>query len=85
MCCGCCCFAALSINPLTPPPQKNTTHPTKKLVAAPTPAGVLGLTVCYDLRFPEMYQALTWGPHGATLLSVPSAFTKGTGEAHGEL
>ena len=46
---------------------------------------MLGLTVCYDLRFPEMYQALTWGPHGATLLSVPSAFTKVTGEAHWEL
>ena len=41
---------------------------------------VLGLTTCYDLRFPEMYQALRYC-HGVNLFSVPSAFTKPTGQA----
>ena len=40
----------------------------------------MGLTVCYDLRFPELYRALA-----ADLLLVPSAFTYVTGEAHWEL
>jgi predicted amidohydrolase len=41
---------------------------------------VLGLTVCYDLRFPALYRALAEA--GATMLAIPSAFTKPTGEAH---
>ena len=41
-----------------------------------------GLSVCYDLRFPDLYQA--YGRNGADLLCVPSAFTKKTGEAHWE-
>ncbi|HAG92705.1 MAG: carbon-nitrogen hydrolase [Pseudomonadales bacterium] len=45
-------------------------------------AGTLGLSVCYDLRFPELYQRLSGA--GATLFSVPSAFTYRTGEAHWE-
>lgn len=40
----------------------------------------LGLSICYDLRFPELYRALTQA--GAELLSVPAAFTQKTGEAH---
>lgn len=48
----------------------------------PTPAGKLGLSVCYDLRFPELYRALV--REGAELLCVPSAFTAKTGEAHWE-
>lgn len=48
-----------------------------------TPAGVLGLSVCYDLRFPELYRTL--GQRGAQLLSVPSAFTDKTGEAHWDI
>lgn len=48
-------------------------------MVADTPAGRLGMTVCYDLRFPELYQLLTWGK-GAQILAVPSAFTKITGE-----
>lgn len=51
----------------------------RQLVVCGSPAGVLGLTVCYDLRFPELYQKLTW-EMGAQLLLVPSAFTKVTGE-----
>jgi len=49
-----------------------------QLVVCDSPAGRLGLTVCYDLRFPEVYQALTWAM-GAKVLLVPSAFTKVTG------
>jgi len=49
-------------------------------VLADLPWGRLGLTVCYDLRFPYLYRALAQA--GASFLSVPSAFTKLTGEAH---
>lgn len=49
-------------------------------VVADTPAGRLGMTICYDLRFPELYQRLTW-EMGAQLLAMPSAFTKVTGQA----
>jgi predicted amidohydrolase len=49
-------------------------------VVADLPWGRLGLTVCYDLRFPALYRALAEA--GATFLTVPSAFTKQTGEAH---
>jgi predicted amidohydrolase len=44
------------------------------------PWGRLGLTICYDLRFPSLYRAL--GEAGASFLAIPSAFTKQTGEAH---
>jgi deaminated glutathione amidase len=49
-------------------------------VVAQTPAGVLGLSVCYDVRFPALYQALSGS--GAQILSVPAAFTVPTGLAH---
>ena len=49
-----------------------------QLAVCDSPAGRLGLTVCYDLRFPEMYQRLTF-ERGAEVLLVPSAFTKATG------
>jgi nitrilase len=52
-------------------------------VVVDTPAGRLGLSVCYDLRFPELYRALA--ARGAELLCVPAAFTYRTGEAHWEL
>jgi predicted amidohydrolase len=45
-----------------------------------TPVGRLGLSICYDLRFPDLYRALS--DAGATVLSVPSAFTRPTGAAH---
>jgi predicted amidohydrolase len=51
-----------------------------RLVVAETPAGLLGMSICYDLRFSALYQALT--DAGATLLTVPAAFTVPTGEAH---
>ncbi|PAL24984.1 carbon-nitrogen hydrolase family protein [Sphingopyxis sp. GW247-27LB] len=50
------------------------------LAVVETPVGMLGLSVCYDLRFPELYRALV--DRGATLLAVPAAFTVPTGEAH---
>lgn len=49
-------------------------------VLAELPWGTLGLTVCYDLRFPHLYRALTKA--GADFLAIPSAFTRQTGEAH---
>ncbi|WIA37182.1 hypothetical protein OEZ86_014137 [Tetradesmus obliquus] len=64
--------------------ESRTTAPGDKLVACDSPAGRLGLSVCYDLRFPEVYQTLTWGM-GAEVLLVPSAFTKVTGKAHWEV
>ena len=45
-----------------------------------TPGGALGLSICYDLRFPDLYRALT--DAGATILSVPAAFTRPTGAGH---
>lgn len=51
-------------------------------VVLDTPAGRLGLSVCYDVRFPELYRHLSAA--GAQLLSVPSAFTAPTGRAHWE-
>lgn len=45
-----------------------------------TPLGPLGLSICYDIRFPDLYRALT--DAGATLLAVPAAFTRPTGAAH---
>ena len=55
-------------------------YPGDDLVAVDTPAGRVGLTICYDLRFPEMFRRLV--EDGATVFSVPAAFTKVTGEAH---
>ena len=49
-------------------------------VAADLPWGRLGLSVCYDLRFPALYRALAEA--GASFLAIPSAFTQQTGEAH---
>ncbi len=54
--------------------------PGEQPVVAQTPLGLLGLSICYDLRFPDLYQALTQA--GATMLSIPAAFTVPTGEAH---
>ena len=49
-------------------------------VVVDTPVGALGLSICYDLRFPDLYRALT--DDGATILAVPAAFTRPTGAAH---
>ncbi|MDE1166904.1 MAG: carbon-nitrogen hydrolase family protein [Pseudomonas sp.] len=55
----------------------------KHVVVADTPVGRLGLTVCYDLRFPELYSELRQA--GAELITAPSAFTAVTGAAHWEV
>jgi len=57
--------------------------PGRDPVVVETPAGRLGLTVCYDLRFPELYRKLV--ARGAEVLSVPAAFTAPTGRAHWEV
>ena len=49
-------------------------------VLVDTPWGRLGMTICYDLRFPQLYRSLAQA--GAEILAVPAAFTKVTGEAH---
>ncbi|MCH2338737.1 carbon-nitrogen hydrolase family protein [Pseudomonas sp. NPDC047963] len=54
-----------------------------RLVVVDTPVGRLGMSVCYDLRFAELYTALRLA--GAELISVPSAFTSVTGQAHWEM
>jgi nitrilase len=59
-----------------------TIEPGNQLVVVDTPIGRVGLTVCYDLRFPELYRQLVL--KGAELFTVPSAFTKVTGAAHWE-
>lgn len=55
----------------------------KEVVACDSPVGKLGVTVCYDLRFPELYQRLRFNL-GCEVLLVPSAFTMVTGAAHWE-
>ncbi len=54
--------------------------PGEKAVLADLPFGRLGLSICYDLRFPALYRALAAA--GAEIIAVPSAFTRQTGEAH---
>ncbi len=57
-------------------------RPGEDAVVADTPWGKLGLTICYDIRFPQLYRALARA--GASMISVPAAFTVPTGEAHWE-
>ncbi|MDX1836682.1 carbon-nitrogen hydrolase family protein [Legionella taurinensis] len=63
--------------------ESNTVERGDEVVVVDTPAGRLGLSVCYDLRFPELYQQLSM--RGAELFTVPSAFTAITGAAHWEV
>jgi predicted amidohydrolase len=60
--------------------ESDRVAPGNEAVLAKTPWGMLGLSVCYDLRFPQLYRALAQA--GASMLSVPSAFTHTTGKAH---
>jgi predicted amidohydrolase len=55
-------------------------HPGAQAVVAATPWGGLGLSICYDLRFPQLYRALAKA--GAAFLTVPAAFARITGQAH---
>ncbi|WP_028491819.1 carbon-nitrogen hydrolase family protein [Thioalkalivibrio sp. ALE19] len=58
-------------------------QPGDEVVTVDTPAGRLGLAICYDLRFPELFRALL--DQGAEWLALPSAFTAQTGQAHWEV
>ncbi|XP_059666156.1 deaminated glutathione amidase, chloroplastic/cytosolic [Cornus florida] len=64
--------------------ESSFTEAGNNIVTVDTPFGRLGPTVCYDLRFPELYQQLRFH-HDAQVLLVPAAFTKVTGEAHWEI
>ena len=60
--------------------ESETISPGSLAVVADTPWGGLGLSVCYDLRFPQLFRQLAH--EGASMLAVPAGFTKLTGEAH---
>jgi deaminated glutathione amidase len=64
---------------------RESTHvtPGRAVVVADTPVGKLGLSVCYDMRFPELYRDLVL--QGAEWLAMPAAFTVPTGRAHWEI
>ena len=63
--------------------ESDTTAAGNQVVVADTPFGRLGMSVCYDLRFPELYRAML--DQGAEIFVAPSAFTCTTGEAHWEV
>jgi nitrilase len=63
--------------------ESATIAPGEATTVVPTPIGRVGLSVCYDMRFPELYRNLQ--AQGAEVLSIPSAFTAPTGRAHWEL
>jgi predicted amidohydrolase len=60
--------------------ESRTYRPGEIAVLADLPWGKLGITICYDLRFPALYRGLAEA--GASFLAIPSAFTRQTGEAH---
>jgi deaminated glutathione amidase len=62
--------------------ESNHVLPGRSPVIADTPVGKLGLSVCYDMRFPELYRELV--SQGAEWLAMPAAFTVPTGRAHWE-
>lgn len=62
--------------------ESNIVQPGTRAVVAETPWGLVGLSICYDLRFPHLYRKLV--QQGARILTVPSAFTVPTGMAHWE-
>ncbi|KAG5607756.1 hypothetical protein H5410_029248 [Solanum commersonii] len=64
--------------------ESSFTEAGKDIVVVDSPFGRLGVTVCYDLRFPELYQQLRFN-HDAQVLLVPAAFTTVTGQAHWEI
>lgn len=60
--------------------ESNSYQPGAEAVIAELPWGAMGLTICYDLRFPQLHRALAQA--GAEMIAGPSAFTRVTGEAH---
>ena len=60
--------------------EENTIEPGNRVEVVDTPFGRIGLSICYDLRFPELYRAM----NDVDIIVVPSAFTETTGKAHWE-
>ena len=60
--------------------EENTIEPGDEVIVVETPYGKIGLSTCYDLRFPELYRAMG----EVDMIVVPSAFTETTGKAHWE-
>ena len=60
--------------------ESNSMYPGDEPVTVSTPAGRIGVTICYDLRFPELFRTLV--DDGASVFTVPAAFTAVTGKAH---
>jgi nitrilase len=60
--------------------ESNSMYPGDEVVTVDTPVGRVGLTICYDLRFPELFRQLV--DVGSILFTVPAAFTATTGKAH---
>jgi len=60
--------------------ESRSMYPGEDVVTVDTPCGRIGLTICYDVRFPELFRQLV--DAGATMFTVPAAFTATTGEAH---
>ena len=60
--------------------ESNTYQRGERAIVVDTPIGRLGLAICYDMRFPDLFRALS--DAGATALAVPAAFTRPTGQAH---
>jgi deaminated glutathione amidase len=64
--------------------ESEHSEPADEIVVSETAQGLgLGLTICYDLRFPELYRILAL--RGARIVTIPAAFTRVTGEAHWEI
>ncbi len=63
--------------------ESATTEPGAQSIVVPTPAGNLGLCVCFDIRFPHLFAELS--ALGAEIIAIPAAFTRRTGEAHWEI
>jgi len=63
--------------------ESNAYAPGEQVVTAETPLGRLGLTVCYDIRFPALYEEL--GRRRCDAIAIPAAFTVPTGKAHWHL
>lgn len=62
--------------------ESDTTEPGNEIVIVNSPFGKIGLAVCYDIRFPELFRVLF--NNGVNIICIPSAFTTKTGEAHWE-
>jgi predicted amidohydrolase len=63
--------------------ESRSVKPGEAVVVTDSPAGRIGLSICYDVRFPELYRRLAF--EGARVLAVPSAFTDRTGKDHWEV